>query len=1053
MIYEVVWTRLFTVVIGNTVFSVSAILTIFMAGLALGARLAGGRLDRKPIRLVRAYALLEGSIGIYNLLLPLFLKAADPIFGFFYSRAYQSTLVLGLTRVILSFAFLIVPATLMGATLPILIRICVENVESIGTQTSRVYAANTIGAAIGAAAAGFVLVPYLGVTLSLYLAAALNLAIAAVALGIDRNTPLQMRRGGVDPTRDFFDQHHPSRGYASAFPSSSEEGSSKAVLVAMFLSGAAALINEVGWTRVLGLVVGPTTYAFTLMLCSMIAGLGLGAAIASHLTRQRKIGMNTLAWIEIGIAFASLALVPFFGQMPVWIATLVRRYSDSFSTLQLSEFLIFFGLMLAPTALLGMTFPIGARLYAKSDELLGTGVGAVYAFTTAGGILGSLAAGYVLLPGIGSRNSLLLAAFLSAAAGVTVARNSRWLPAFCALLVLPAIVLMPEWNPELMAAGAYKYAPYSAANSDLETVLAGGDLLYFKEGATTTVSVRKFRGDTSLSVDGKVDATDAGDMVTQKLLAHIPLLVSKAAKNVAIVGFGSGVTAGAALSYPIEHLDVVEISPEVIDASRFFLRVNHNPLADPRTELIVGDGRNHLRYTQRRYDVIISEPSNPWMSGMALLFTREFFHEARSKLTGSGIHCQWFHGYNMPLEDLQTIVRTFRAEFPHAVLFTVTESDFLLLGSPAPITIDEEILQRNFERGRKDLQEIKVRDLYSIVSLISLRDTELDRFADGAALNTDARPILEFRAPRYIYANTTEENLRAITSISRAPDWNVTASPENHRHKGEMLLTAEAFGQALEEFQSAINTNADDDQAWKGLIETERGADRAGIRRFIEEQLRNHPTNTVRFSAAEFYSRQNDYAKTIELLDAVLKADPNNTAGLEKLADTLANSGSGRLDEVVGRLLSIAPNDAPGLYHLATIRLYQGRADEAIQAVKHSLEIDPLSARARNLLAIAYGQTYQPQPAEAEFQRALKDAPEDWVTYNNYGLFLLERNRPGEAREQFQRAIRLNPYNVQGFVGIGEALRQAGDSKTAQNWYRKALRLDPNQPVARQYVR
>ncbi len=997
LIYEIVWTRLFTIVIGNTVFSVSAVLTAFMAGLALGSKLSGHILDRRPIPLVRTYALLEGGIGVYNILLPFLLKAADPLFGALYASAYRSPVELGLIRLAISFALLIVPATLMGATLPILIRLFVENIERVGDHTGRVYAANTFGGALGAAGAGFILIPRLGVTFALYSAAVLNLAIAVVAFTVPgtRSTPQPAARRFTGPN---------------------------IILAAMFLSGAAALIDEVGWTRVLGLVTGPTTYAFTLMLCATITGLAIGAVIGSQLTKRHAGQITSLAWIEIFVAFASLALVPAFGRLPLWIGTLVKRYSDSFTTVQTLEFLIFFGLMLIPTGLLGMTFPIAAKLYAKSDALLGTEVSSIYSFNTVGGIVGSLAAGFVLIPRIGSQNTLLAASALSATAAVLLAATSgrRTLPALCALLIVPAIFLIPRWKPELMSSGVYKYAPYYASNIDLETVLTSGDLLYFKEGATTTVSVRKFRGNTSLAIDGKVDATDAGDMLTQKLLAHIPLLLSKAARNVAIIGLGSGVTAGAALQYPIERLDVVEISPEVVDASRFFLHVSHNPLNDPRTELIVGDGRNHLRYAPRNYDVIISEPSNPWMSGMASLFSREFFHEARLKLTPFGIHCQWFHGYNTSLDDLRTIVATFRAEFPHAMLWTLTEYDFLLLGSTSPLEIDMDVLQHNFERVAKDLHEVNVQDLYSIVSLASLRDEELDAFARGAVLNTDTSPVLEFRAPRFIYANTADENLRAILAVPHLHKQSGGVTAENHRHKGEMLLAAEAYPEAVQELQTAIAINGKDTEAQMAL--------------------------------ADFYFKQDGYSKAIELLDDLLKAEPNRIDALEKIADALANQGSPRLPEISDRLLLLKPDSSIGLYHRATIRLYQGRLDEAIQVAKHALNADPHNTRARNLLAIAYGQTYQPQLAEAEFQHALQDAPDDWVSHNNYGLFLLERNRSSEAEAQFRRAIVLNPENVQAFVGVGEALRQAGNKRSAESWYRKALRLDPNQPVARQYV-
>ena len=541
-------------------------------------------------------------------------------------------------------------------------------------------------------------------------------------------------------------------------------------------------------------------------------------------------------------------------------------------------------------------------------------------------------------------------------------------------------------------------------------------------------------------------------MITQKLLAHIPLLVSKSAKNVAIIGLGSGVTAGAALKHPIEKLDVVEISPEVVDASRFFSHVNHNALNDPRTELIVGDGRNHLRYANRQYDVIISEPSNPWMSGMASLFTREFFREARLRLAPGGIHCQWFHGYNMSIDDVRTVIATFRTEFPHAMLWTLTEYDFLLLGSPSPLTIDEHVLQHNFERVSGDLKEVRIQDLYSVTSLLFLRDQELDRFAEGAVLNTDDRPVLEFRAPRFIHANTADENFAALSAARDNPKES-NATSENHRHKGEMFLSAEAFKEATKEFQAALALDVNDEQAWKGLVETERGADRSELQTFFEEALRTQPLRVVRFAAADFYSQQGRYTRAVEILDDALKEDPNSLQTLEKLADVLGLQGSARLPQVAERLLTIAPENTIGLYHVATIRLYQSRLDEAIQIAKRLLQHEPQNIRGRNLLAIAYGQTFQPELAEAEFRRAIEQSPEDWLSCNNYGLFLLERGKPAEALQQFRHAISVNPENVQGFVGIGEAYRQAGNKRKAQSWYRKALQLDPNQPVAKQYAK
>ena len=250
---------------------------------------------------------------------------------------------------------------------------------------------------------------------------------------------------------------------------------------------------------------------------------------------------------------------------------------------------------------------------------------------------------------------------------------------------------------------------------------------------------------------------------------------------------------------------------------------------DPRTELVIGDGRNHLRHSRRTYDVIISEPSNPWMAGMSSLFTREFFNEARSHLSSNGTFCQWLHSYNMSTEDLRTIIGTFRTAFPHAMLWTLNENDFLLLGSPASLTLDESLIQRNFERVAADLREVQVHDVYSIVSLLLLRDEELDRFAAGAKLNTDDLPILEFRAPRFIHANTASQNFAVLSGLSHSPEYGGNA--ENHRHKAEMYLSAEAFREARQEFQGALRENPLDPRTRKELVETAHsGFDRPQLR-------------------------------------------------------------------------------------------------------------------------------------------------------------------------------------------------------------------------------
>jgi tetratricopeptide (TPR) repeat protein len=724
--------------------------------------------------------------------------------------------------------------------------------------------------------------------------------------------------------------------------------------------------------------------------------------------------------------------------------------------------------MLVPTTLLGMTFPIAAKLYARTDSLLGTDVSAVYAFNTLGGILGSLTAGFLLVPAIGSQYTLVVAAVTSVFVGVILVFRIReatfrgtWLAGLLAALALvPAILVLPRWDPELMSSGAYKYAPYFASQLDMESVLTSGDLLFFREGTTTPVSVNRDSESTMLAVDGKIDATDSGDMLTQKMLAHLPLLFSDGPRNVSNIGLGSGVTAGAALRHPIEKLDIIEISPEVVEASHFFDHVNNHPLEDPRVELIIGDGRNHLRYTPTKYDVSISEPSNPWMSGMASLFTREFFEEVLDRLSDEGIHCQWLHSYNMSTDDLRTVIRTFRTVFPFATLWALNENDFLLLGSPAPIEVREDVVRANFDRVKSDLATVRIQDLYSVLSLFMSADEDLDRFAGEGVLNTDDFPILEFRSPMFIYANTTDENLAAIREVGRqAPvpplveQFMASPTAENHRRKGDMLLFAGTYEQAAREFQSAVALDYLDEEAWNGLISAARGRAVEPATEFISGMVERHPDPLVLLAAAEHYQLHQASETAAELLRRVLETDATNLAALERLSDILASEGSLELADTTAQLLALDSENARGLFHLATIRQYQSRFDEAIALIERSIVADPENMRARNLLAILYARTFQYERAESEFVQALRDDPSDTILYNNYGLFLLQRGSFEGAVEQFELSINLNPENVQGFVGIAEALRESGRPGAADDWYRKALKISPGHPVASLYVK
>ncbi|MGH9329754.1 MAG: spermidine synthase, partial [Vicinamibacterales bacterium] len=336
------------------------------------------------------------------------------------------------------------------------------------------------------------------------------------------------------------------------------------------------------------------------------------------------------------------------------------------------------------------------------------------------------------------------------------------------------VVTTPRWDPEVLSGGAYKYAPY-LRGGDLETGLSAGTLLYYREGAAGTVSVRKTAASVAMAIDGKVDASNDADMLTQRLLAHLPLVLHPAPREVAIIGLGSGVTAGSALAHGVARVDVLEISPEVVEASAHFTADNRDALRDPRLRLIVGDGRSHLALGARIYDVIISEPSNPWMAGVAGLFTREFFESARARLAPQGLLCQWAHTYDITAADLRSIAATFASVFPDGTMWLVGEGDLLLIGGPSGVRPDAQRIARalSYPSVRDDLAGVGVRSPFELLSLFAGSGEDLRAFAADSAIQTDNRLALEFSAPRAIFGRSSDQNaqdLRDRAARARRPE-------------------------------------------------------------------------------------------------------------------------------------------------------------------------------------------------------------------------------------------------------------------------------------------
>jgi spermidine synthase len=1042
LIYEVTWTRLLTLHMGHGVAATSTVVAAFMGGLAIGAAVGGhfgGRLT--PAGALRTYAILEIAIAVLAFSLPLELAAVRPWLAGAYADGHPGVMF-PLWRVASSLLLLAVPAAAMGATFPIASRGMVRDAARAAVDAGWLYTANTIGAALGTVLAGFVLLPMLGLRRTMQIGVALNLAAATVAwLMAARPAQLKLRPTEMRPTG--MRPAGKGRNQRATLPRRTQSvGLLWTAALALGLSGFASLTLQVVWTRLAALILGPTTYAFSVVVAVSIGGLAAGSAIASRLvarSRQPVLGLAVCLLSSVALAIAAAHGVD---RALLVMAGFVAAEDVNFNGLLIRQALVVAALLAPMSIAFGAAFPFGIAVGTKAEEKVTSDLGFIYAVNTSGAIIGALLAGFVLITSVGLHDTIrgvtLIVAIGTLALLILARVGGRPLVIGCATcsLVFFLAFAMPSWNPSLLSSGVYKPTP-ELGRSDLETWLAAGRLLYYREGATATVSVRESLGTRSLSIDGKVDASNMADMLTQRLLAHLPLLLHPEPQRVAIVGLGSGVTLGAALTHPVTRADVIEISPEVVEASRFFESENHQALADSRTRLIVGDGRLHLMLSRSQYDVIISEPSNPWMAGVASLFTREFFESARGKLAPGGVLCQWAHTYDISDNDFRSIVATFLSVFPNGSLWLIGEGDVLLIGTSERLESRLGEMARRWERPgvASDLLDVGVRQPFDLLSMFVAEGQSLTSYAGGAPVQTDDRSALEFSGPRSIFGQPTDRNdklLRQLARTAPAPAAVQTAigqaGPADWRNRGWMLLAADIHEAAWHDFARALESDPTSADAYRGLLRASIPGATPGIdeAQTLLTRLAADPSHIqakVALSRLLAAKGETDQAEA-QMLD-VLRRYPDNLDALEQLASVQSDAGNTQqLQSVVASLVRIAPTSQITRYYTASLFFLQGRPDLAVPEAEVVVRENPRHALAQSLLGAALASLGQLERARDAFEASLRANPFSPGTYMNLAMLEMQAGQPHDAARRYAEALLLNPASETARRGLAEATRQ-----------------------------
>ncbi|NLW50817.1 MAG: fused MFS/spermidine synthase [Candidatus Brocadiaceae bacterium] len=771
LIYQIVWARQLALVFGVTIYANSAVVTAFMAGLALGSLYIGRLADRwdRPLRL---FALLEVGIGVFGACFPLLADAATPLYVAFYGAFGANHYVMSLVRFALSFAMLLIPTALMGGTLPVLARAYVRHRRRLGGEVAGLYSVNNLGAVVGCVLAGYVFLEFLGQAHTLLLAAALNVSVGAGAMLLDR------LMGGPEPAAS--DAAPAAADAAPAAADSAPGGVPRAVKVALWvfgIEGFTSLAYQMAWTRLLIFFVATNTYAITTITATFLVGLSLGAFLVRGLV-DRTDPYRLLAAIEVGIGLSALVTIPL-------LPWLMRFYGTMEGALRLygwgavagGQFVISMVVILIPTTLMGATMPVVSRIYVPALKRLGRRMGVIGCLDTVGSIFGAFVGGFIMIPVLGIQRSIIVTAVVNLALGAWMLaarpagqRVARRRPAFllsAALVVAaPALLLMPRL--ELI------HATGATRNRDMVRVLD------YHEDVESTVSVLETAGfalDLYVNETG-VARTTRHDRPSHEMIAHVPLLLHPAPQRALLIGFGIGFTSQAAVAHGVE-VDVVELSPGVRRVSGWFKKYNGDVLSDPRVHLRIDDGRNYVLGTRERYDVVQAGIIHPGLNaGNAGFYGVDFYRQCKRILAPGGIICQWLPLHSMPEEDFRMLIRSFLVEFPHASVWFKYTADFcILIGTEGPLRIDFAELERRLDRPavKERLAANGVVDACDFLSAFCGEGDDLRRAVGQGPLNTDDIPIVEFHCSRSYPMNSHVRALFLLAGMRRSP-WDLLYS-------------------------------------------------------------------------------------------------------------------------------------------------------------------------------------------------------------------------------------------------------------------------------------
>jgi spermidine synthase len=990
LIYQVVWTRLLVLVFGSTTLATSTVLAVFMGGLALGSFVAGKLADRVRRPLVW-YGVLEGTIGIWALAAPLLFQSALPLYRFVWQEAHPTFLLASLVRFGVASAILLVPTACMGATLPLLSKFVATSLQMVGVRVGTLYAVNTAGAVGGALWSGLILLPEIGMRATTMVAAGINFVLFLLVLA-------------MAPGAEKLRQEEAQRAAESEAPAETP-GVIRLIVVVFAASGAVSMVYEVAWTRALLMIIGSSTYAFTIMLSTFLIGIFAGSLLCARLIDRTRQPLPWFAITEMLVFLCAFLALFQFNLLPWWNLQINAALPGNPDAAMLARFLLAGTILLPLSSCLGATFPIAVKACTRQIAGVGRTVGTLYAANTLGAIVGAFAAGFALIPLIGIEKTICAAALTNFLLGTalfvpvsTVRTRVKILSILSCLALIGWIVLRPGiWDRTILSFAqperrklVSEPLEFKSFDDFAKALHQRGRVVFWRDGSSSNVAVWESatKAHHSLVTNGHIDGSDGGDMPVQVLLAGFPLMLKPEAKDVAVVGWGTGVTAGTTTRFPVESITVIELEPAVVQTSRFFHHVNHAPENDRRVTVEYNDARNYLLATDKKFDVLISEPSNPWQAGVCNLFTGEYFKICRACLKPGGIFSLWLQVNEVAPDNMRSVLGALSSAFPYQLAMAATPSNLVVLASDTPLTIDADELDKRLANKliASELARVGVKSANAFIGRFQADSKGIARLAAGRPPNVDDTNRLEYAVGKtYESSLFGDDNRKLLDSVAAPPPLRTEAGTPMSRQQLAARLAAVA-----EELLSSGN-----------------------------------PVDAMKWARL-----------SLNLADSADALRVNGSASL----------AMGRLQEAYQwwrQALDRDPRNLKTLYMRCATNLHFNDLDSVRTDYQRILEIDPADRFARYAMAERSLKLKEP-PAVA--LKHLGSLPEDeqFVAHHNDVLYVAaqaecELGRTDKAKALVERYLKLQPRSVAGGRLLGTILFKEGDALESTAWWTRSL--------------